>query len=157
MRFRRQTTGDPRADGCDPGAAESDRSCPVRLSILSREALVAILLFGVASYLVSMAQEGTTENQQGKKSLPGHDTLVERVIYAADGRTLISCGWDKRVRFWNVADDEAKWGREIDSLPHNWAIFAMRAHGRREVPGRRGGGRLHNLDQPAQGWDLGAE
>lgn len=125
MRFRRRSTGNSRADNCDPGTEKRDRSCPVRLSILSRELVVTILLVGVAGYLVSIAHYGMTENQPGKKSLPGHDMLLERVIYAADGRTLISCGWDKRVRFWNVAGDEAQWGREIDSLPHDWAVFAL--------------------------------
>ncbi len=125
MRIRRQTTGNPRATESDPGAAERDRSYPVRLSILSRELLVAILLAGVAGYLISMTQDVMTVSQPAKRSLRGHDTLLERLVYAEDGRTLISCGWDKHVKFWDLAKDQAQWGREIDSLPHNWPVFAL--------------------------------
>jgi WD40 repeat protein len=97
----------------------------VRLSILSRELLIAILLAGVASYLIGMAQDGGAGNQLSSKGLAGHDMLLERVVYAADGRTLVSCGWDKQVKFWNMAGDGAEWGREIETLPHDWAVFGL--------------------------------
>jgi WD40 repeat protein len=156
MRFGRQTTGNPRVLDCDPGATERDRSCPVRLSILSRELLVAILLVGVAGYLVSMAQDGMTESQPAKQSLRGHDTLLERLVFAQDGRTLISCGWDKRVRFWDLAADHPEWGREIVSLPHNWPVFALAItdDGRKLAAAGAGGFRIWTRQSKDGTWEL---
>jgi WD40 repeat protein len=87
--------------------------------------LIAVLLAGLASYLIGMAQDGAAGNQPSNKGLPGHEMLLERVVYAADGRTLISCGWDKKVKVWNMASDGAEWGRELDTLAHDWAVFGL--------------------------------
>jgi WD40 repeat protein len=125
MHVRRRSNGVSCASDNDPRAEKQDRGFPVRLSILSRELLLTILLVGAASYLVGLAQDGLWNHQTSNKSLPGHDMLLERVVYAADGRTLISCGWDKQVKFWNVATDAPEWGREIDNLAHNWAVFSF--------------------------------
>lgn len=152
----RRTIVDPRDNECDPGAGERDRSCPVRLSLLCRESLVAILLVGVAGYLVSMSQDGWPGNQSGRKSLRGHDTLIESVVYAPDGRTLISCGWDKRVRLWDVAEDQPEWGRQIDSLPHDWHVFAIAMTGDGKYLASAGAGGLSIWARPGAdaGWEL---
>jgi WD40 repeat protein len=156
MRFAPQTTGNPRVIDCDPGSRQRDRSCPVKLSILSRELLVAILLIGVASYLVSMAQDGMMESQPAKQSLRGHDKLLERLIYAEDGRALISCGWDKHVRFWNLAADQPEWGREMDSLPHNWPVLtlAITDDGMHLAAGGAGGFRIWTRPSKNGSWEV---
>jgi len=143
----------------DPGAADRDRRCPVRLSILSRELLVAVVLASVAGYLASMAQDGMTESQPAKQILRGHDMLLERLVYAEGGRTLISCGWDKQVRFWSLAEDRSDWGREIDSLHHNWPVFALAItdDGRNLAAGGAGGFTIWNRQIKDGTWQLVAE
>jgi WD40 repeat protein len=50
---------------------------------------------------------------------------VEQVFFTADGKTLISCGWDKTVRFWAVEEQQASWGRETNSLSCTSHLFSV--------------------------------
>ena len=76
------------------------------------------------------------------------------VVYAADGRTLVTCGWDKQVRLWEVGEGEPGWGREIQTLPHDWHVFSVAMTPGRQVPGGQWRGRFHVLGAASResGW-----
>ncbi len=159
MRFRLHTTGYPSASKHDADATERVQSYPVRLSILTWERLVVILLVAVGGFLVSMTDDGTTEGDPARQSLRGHDALLERLVYAEDGRTLISCGWDRQVRFWDLAGDQRKWGRELDRLPQNWPILALAItdDGKNLAAGGPGGFTIWTRESMNRTWKLTEE
>jgi len=159
MRFRLHTAGNPSAIKRDPAATERVQSSPVRLSILTWERLMVILLVAVGGLLVSMTDDGTTGGDPARQSLRGHDALLERLVYAEDGRTLISCGWDRQVRFWDLAKDQREWGRELDSLPQNWPILALAItdDGKNLAAGGPGGFTIWTRESMDGTWKLTAE
>jgi hypothetical protein len=121
--------------------------------------LVAFLLVGVTGFLVSMADDGMTEGQPANRNLRGHDALLERLVYTEHGRTLISCGWDKHVRFWDLAEDQPEWGREIDRLPQSWPVLALAitTDGRNLAAGGPGGFTIWTRESKAGTWELTEE
>ncbi len=156
MRFHRQIAESPRALDSDPDAVECDRSCPVRLSRLNREWLSAVLLIGVATYLFGMADAEVTKNRPVRQSLSGHEMLVEQLLYAPDSPTLISGGWDKRVRFWNVEPGDPEWGQELGELSQGWPVFAVTAtvDGKYLAVGGAGGFKIWTNDSQPGTWEL---
>ncbi len=106
---------------------EPGRGCPVRLSILSRESLVAILLAGAVSYVFCIAPDGMSGTDPNRNTLHGHDTPVRQLIYADNGRTLITCGWDTQVLFRDVSADHGDRGRVVDCLPQRWPVLGLAA------------------------------
>jgi WD40 repeat protein len=92
---------------------------------LSRELLLLVLLLGAGGYLAGSMTDEDPGDAVSRTSLRGHENPLESVIYAADGQTLISCGWDKRVKMWNVGEQQPEWGREVESLPLGWHVFGV--------------------------------
>ena len=125
MDSRWRAAGKLRAEESDRGESKGGRRSTVRLSILSRESLVAMLLLGIAGYLICMGHDVGSENPPLKKSFHGHELPVEQLYYAAKSPTLLSCGLDRQVKIWDVEQDQADSGRQIQSLSHNWPVFVM--------------------------------
>jgi WD40 repeat protein len=80
------------------------------------------------------------------------------VIYAPDGQTLVSCGWDKRVRHWNVQEKHPAWGQELESLPLGWHVFgvAMTPDGKHLAACGVGGFKVWSWTERV-GWEVMAE
>jgi WD40 repeat protein len=152
-----------RTGSLDPGDGESGdggktRGCLVRPSIVSREILLVAILAGVALSVYGIVHDGTPTPQTALNRLRGHDNLVENVIFAADGQTLISCGWDRQVRIWDVARESSGSGQQLASLPHSSHLFsvALTPDGKAlGVAGVCGFSIWTNL--PNRGWELRAE
>lgn len=107
------------------GSACHSRGNVVRLSKLGRELLALVLIIGAAGYFLAPATERRSGRLIGETSLAEHDVLVEEVIFCPDGTSVLSSGWDRRVRMWNVREGDSEWGREVDVLPHDWHIYAI--------------------------------
>ena len=114
-----------RHEAIDRGESKGGRGSAVRLSLLSRESLLAIMLVAVAGYLIGMGDDAGSVNPPLKKSIHGHELPVEQVCYSANSPTFLSCGLDKQVKIWDVEQDHGESGREIESLPHDWPVFVM--------------------------------
>ena len=93
----------------------------------SRELLVLVVLLGVAGSVTGFLQDGLACEEKRQDSLRGHANLVGTVLFQADGRTLVTCGWDRQVKLWQVAEGEPGWGDEIQSLPHDWHVCPSRS------------------------------
>src|SRR5262249_26106527 len=125
MRWSHLTAGNDLCDYRDPGALGRARSCPVRMSILSWELLLLFVFLGGAGLVVVAIHDGRQPDALQGASLRGHDTLLESVVFAPDGKTLITCGWDRKVRLWAVEQNQPGWGREIDTLPSSCHLFSV--------------------------------
>ena len=101
-----------------------DRGRPVRLSLLSPELCSLVLVLGVSGWWIGSPQTGDSNGLAAKASLRGHENLIEMVAFAADGRTVISCGWDKQVRLWEVGQGGDAWDEQVASLPHSTHLFS---------------------------------
>jgi len=95
------------------------------MSILSREPVLVVVLLAIAGSMTGFLQDGQSTRRPERNSLRGHDNLVGSVIYAPDGRTLVTCGWDKQVRVWDVAEGQSSWGTEIQTLYHDWHVYSV--------------------------------
>jgi WD40 repeat protein len=92
---------------------------------VTRELLSLLVILGGVGCLIEMARKSeVVPPQGGKASLRGHESLVESIVIAPDQRTLVSCGWDKRVRFWNLGEGTS-WGEQMESLPHSGHLFSI--------------------------------
>ncbi len=121
--------------------ARHGRRCMVRLSIAGRELIVLAALLVVGGTIMGILQDDLSFWPSDHTSLPGHDGIVGSVCYSTDGRTLVSGGWDRQVKFWNVDEEHPAWGTEIQTLPHAWEVFsvAMTQDGRYLAAGGAGG------------------
>jgi WD40 repeat protein len=95
------------------------------MSILSWELFAILVLLGGAGIFIVADHDGEQLAKPRKGSLRGHDTLLEQVCFTPDGKTLISCGWDKTVRFWAVEEQQTSWGRETNSLSSSSHLFSV--------------------------------
>jgi WD40 repeat protein len=154
MRLNRLSVGDSCSIERDSTDADFGRSCRVRVSILSRELVGLAILLGLGGSLTGILQDGWTARRSDQTSLRGHDVLLGSVLYSADGQTLVSCGWDKQVRLWDVGEAQPNWGREIQNLPHGWHVFsvAMTPDGKCVAAGGVGGLAIWTR-LPGSGWE----
>jgi WD40 repeat protein len=97
----------------------------VRLSLMSREVLVVVVGLAAAAVLAALLGDGEPEVRSRSVLVGGHDDLLESMIVGIDPQTLISCGRDDTVRFWDLRSDPSTWGREIERLPHSSHPFAL--------------------------------
>ncbi|MDP6546404.1 MAG: WD40 repeat domain-containing protein [Phycisphaerae bacterium] len=52
------------------------------------------------------------EMSYGPLTLKGHTSTVFAVVFAPDGKSLVSGGWDGRIKFWNVVTGEERFALE---------------------------------------------
>jgi hypothetical protein len=125
------------------------------MSIVSRELLAVVVLLGGAG-LVVMAEHGRDD---GRSALQGHDGVIESLAFAADGKTLVSCGWDRTVRTWAVGEGRPDAGRELETLRSDNHLFAVAISPDSQYLAAGGTDALHLWERdPASGWtptDLG--
>ena len=107
---------DPRSDVGWDGPARA-RGGRVRLSWLSRETLVVLLVSGLVALVLSLKLELDEPPRGEPPRLGGHEILLESLTLGAEGNVLISSGWDDTVRFWNLDPNAAEWGEEVLTLP----------------------------------------
>lgn len=110
----------------EPGAAmeASGQVYPVRLSILGPEVLRLLVVLVMGGFLVGLIQEWSLSSGSGS-ILHGHDLVVESLAFQADGRTLVSGGWDRTVRLWNLTEPASQGGRETVILPHSSHVLSV--------------------------------
>ncbi len=125
MRLRHPSVEDPDSVYPDSIVAQHSRRCPVRMSILNRELIVLVALLGVGGSVTGILQDGRSGRRSDTSSLRGHDDFVVTVCYGADGRTIVTGGWDKQVRIWDVDEGQSVWGTEIQTLPQDWHAFSV--------------------------------
>ena len=114
-----------RVEDEDSAATGRSRSGRVRMSILSKELLILAGLLGGVGYVV-VADHGTEPAQHaGMSTLRGHEGVIESLSFASDGKTLVSCGWDRTVRTWMVEEGQSEWGKELDILASNVHLFSV--------------------------------
>jgi WD40 repeat protein len=122
------------------------------MPLVSRELFVAAALLGGVGWLV-MAEHGRDDGQRGSSALRGHDGVIESVAFAADGKTLVSCGWDRTVRTWDVGEGRPEAGRELDTLHSDNHLFAVATFPDGRYLAAGGAESLHLWERdPVQGW-----
>jgi WD40 repeat protein len=97
------------------------------MSIWGWEVLLSVIFLGGGGLLVVADLDGQEDTGSRRSTLRGHETLVESVSFGPDGKTIISCGWDKKLRVWDVDDEKTEWGREIENLPGASHLFSVKA------------------------------
>lgn len=61
----------------------------------------------------------------GERMLDGHLGLIESLRFSADGKTLLSSGWDQTVRVWGVESRPSdEFGRELACLKVSSEVYA---------------------------------
>lgn len=85
--------------------------------------LVALLVIG--GLVAGIFQDGRPLRHSAGSSLRGHDKFVGTLCYGADGRTLLTSGWDRQVRIWKVDEVQSDGATEIQSLPHDWHVYSI--------------------------------
>jgi len=95
------------------------------MSILSKELFILAGLLGGVGYVVVADHGAEPAHHAGMSSLRGHEGVIESLAFASDGKTLISCGWDRTVRTWAVGAGLSEWGKEIDTLASEAHLFAV--------------------------------
>ncbi len=82
----------------------------------------------------SDGKEGTNPLQISKFA---HETPVLRIVWSADGKTIISAGEDRLIKVWNAADlsirqtlpKQSDWATGLANIPSNTALFVGRIDG----------------------------
>jgi WD40 repeat protein len=151
MRSSFQSLPDENHD--ESGTFARARGCPVRISIWSRELVFLLIFVGGAGFLVVADRDSRQEGGPRASSLRGHDTLLESVAFTSDGRTLVSCGWDKTVRIWDVAQEQPEWGRQIENLRASSHLFSVSLSPDGKYMAAGGVGGFHVwVREPGQKW-----
>ena len=115
-----------RVEDEDSAATGRSRSGRVRMSILSKELLILAGLLGGVGYVV-VADHGTEPaHHAGMSTLRGHEGVIESLAFASDGKTLVSCGWDRTVRTWDGGRGPVRVGEgDPDILASNVHLFSV--------------------------------
>src|SRR5262249_19183245 len=125
-----------RHDSDDPlPTSRSDRACErvskvrTRVALMSWEFRLIAIVLPATSALIWSSSLGPSSSSPDRAALAGHTGLVEAVVFAPDGRTLASSGFDHTVRLWDTSgwDEVPPKGRptELDALSNCSAIFAL--------------------------------
>lgn len=130
------------------------RSGRVRLSWVSREGLVALIGLAVAAVVFSVLNDGDAALARKKTHELRHDDLLESLAVSSDQRTLISCGRDDTVRFWDLRSDPATHGLETYRLPHGSHPFALAPSPDRRFLAVGGLNDLAVWEHGEEGWKL---
>jgi WD40 repeat protein len=120
-----RSSANHRRDDGEPVSLGRSRCSAVRLSLFSRESLMLVFLAGLVGFWIFPGYDQSLQRSPGRITLRGHDNLVDDVIFAPDGRSLLSSGWDGHVRMWNLRSDESGIGNQIDDIPSNWHVFSI--------------------------------
>ena len=121
--FRRVADDSSRVEAALSIDGSHGRAARVRFSILSRELSLLLVLAALILLGAGLIGQGDPAGSTNPRSFRAHETLVEASRFAADGQTMVSCGWDKQVKFWDLRAKQPRWGREQTSLPHEWHVF----------------------------------
>jgi WD40 repeat protein len=96
----------------------------VRLGLFTWERLaVVVATLAIAAAFVD--EEAPEPAGQEPLALAGHLGLVESIRFSPDGKTLLSVGWDRTVRIWDVEDGPIEaFGQEVARLRVDSEIYA---------------------------------
>jgi len=128
----------------------------VRLSLVSREALILAAAMGAVGVLL-VINEGDPNANAGRAIEAAHADLLESLVVAPDQQTLISSGRDDTVRFWDLGGGPSSWGREIERLPHGSHPFALAMSPDRRFLAVGGLADLAVWERREQGWAVAYE
>ncbi|WP_165074120.1 WD40 repeat domain-containing protein [Paludisphaera rhizosphaerae] len=98
------------------------RGAGVRLPFLTwgRLGVLAVIL-GIGAAMVG--EEPASKLEQGVQ-LEGHLGLIETIRFSGDGKTLLTSGWDRTVRIWDVEAGRGDgFGRELACLTLPWELY----------------------------------
>lgn len=106
--------------------AEEQGAAPrrIRLPLCTWQGLMGVL----AVMTVGAALVGDDADPKGAGgrgvAFSGHSGLVDTLRFSADGRTLLSSGWDKTVRIWGLDDSGSEFGEELARLSSGVEIYS---------------------------------
>ncbi len=113
-------------DDREPSEEESggrSRGRGVRLGFVTWER-VAVLIAALAIGAAFVGEEPEPARQD-VLALAGHLGLVESIRFSPDGKTLLSLGWDRTVRIWDVEHGPVEdFGQELARLLVDAEIYA---------------------------------
>jgi WD40 repeat protein len=106
------------------GGRERVSSGKTRVSLVPLQWRLAAIGLVIAAALLWPVLSGPSPAPD-RIMLAGHTRLVEAVLFSPDGRTLASCGFDQKVRLWDVSRPGGKRPAEVEVLPHSSIVFSM--------------------------------
>ncbi|WP_337174573.1 WD40 repeat domain-containing protein [Paludisphaera sp.] len=96
----------------------------VRLPIFTlRGLLVFVAVLAVGAAMVGEEPEAGEEGKGGTR-LAGHSGLIDSLRFSSEGGTLLSSGWDRTVRLWDLEGPGGELGRELARLTFDSEVFA---------------------------------
>jgi len=120
--MRREEGGD--VDGMalpEDGRAAARR---IRLPLCTWQGLLGVVAV-MAAGAALVGEDAEPKGAGGREvAFSGHTGLVDTLRFSADGRTLLSSGWDKTVRIWGLNDSESEFGEELARLSTGVEIYS---------------------------------
>ncbi|WP_165227232.1 WD40 repeat domain-containing protein [Aquisphaera insulae] len=158
MSVLRRTVDDSVPDVVGSAGSPRNRGGRVRFSILSRELLLLLILAGMIVIGAGLFGRGRGDDQDRSRGFQAHETLVESTRFSADGQTLFTCGWDKRIKVWDVRSKEPPLRRELLAIEHEWHVFDVAITPNDSILASGGAGGLLVWEPDGRGgWTLVAE
>lgn len=119
-----------REEGGDVGAMalveEDGRAAArrIRLPLCTWQGLLGVVVV-MAAGAALVGEDAEPKGDGGRDvAFSGHAGLVDTLRFSADGRTLLSSGWDKTVRIWGLDDSESEFGEELARLSTGVEIYS---------------------------------